>query len=274
MSCLALGHDARSSHQHDRQSIEISGMRRHNEDGSVLRRCLLAPHRDPVETPKQEEQSHDPAHQCLRIATSKHHHTWLLDQNRTQHNAVTQAYDEPLEKKHIGFIKGCFNSETSFYCTRLSKASFSPGRKVWLSVSIIVQQDATMYSLGFVSPWIIIYSNKSTNQMHHSLRVIACRLTLILLTWRKWWAPNNASKQQMGFNSEFKALNTAQHVSGILMSIIRSLSIAVAVSGLPLERGGSSVPTVNQRRLLQLISSWWWTWECPKHIELYLNDKQ
>jgi len=32
-------------------------------------------------------------------------------------------------------------------------------------------------------------------------------LTLILLTWRKWWAPNNASKQQMGFNSAFKGLN-------------------------------------------------------------------
>ena len=32
-------------------------------------------------------------------------------------------------------------------------------------------------------------------------------LTLVLLTWRKWWAPNNASKQQMGFNSAFKGLN-------------------------------------------------------------------
>jgi hypothetical protein len=36
-------------------------------------------------------------------------------------------------------------------------------------------------------------------------------------------------------------LNTAQHVLGILMPIISSLSTAVAASGLPLELGGSSV---------------------------------
>ena len=31
--------------------------------------------------------------------------------------------------------------------------------------------------------------------------------TLILLTWRIWWAPNNANKRQIGFNSAFKGLN-------------------------------------------------------------------
>jgi len=49
------------------------------------------------------------------------------------------------------------------------------------------------------APYIYIYDISS-------LRVND--LTLILLTWRKWWVPNNVSKQQMGFNSGFKGLIT------------------------------------------------------------------
>jgi len=47
--------------------------------------------------------------------------------------------------------------------------------------------------------------------MHHSAtlaknKIIPSNLTLILLRWRIWWAPSNASKWQMGFNSAFKGL--------------------------------------------------------------------
>ena len=38
-------------------------------------------------------------------------------------------------------------------------------------------------------------------------RLCCTKLTLMLLTWRIWWAPNNASKWQVGFNSAFKGLN-------------------------------------------------------------------
>jgi len=35
---------------------------------------------------------------------------------------------------------------------------------------------------------------------------VKINLTLNPLTWRIWWAPNNASRWQMGFNSVFKGL--------------------------------------------------------------------
>jgi hypothetical protein len=41
---------------------------------------------------------------------------------------------------------------------------------------------------------------------HNAQLTISFHLNLILLTWRIWWAPNNASKWQMGFYLAFKEL--------------------------------------------------------------------
>jgi len=45
-------------------------------------------------------------------------------------------------------------------------------------------------------------------------------LTFILLTWKKWLAPNNASRQQVGFNSGFKGLNTKLNPICNLLTLI------------------------------------------------------
>jgi len=54
------------------------------------------------------------------------------------------------------------------------------------------------------------YSEREFNDFLQSLHTNTgiIPLTLILLTWRIWWAPNNASKWQMGFNSAFKGFNS------------------------------------------------------------------
>jgi hypothetical protein len=62
--------------------------------------------------------------------------------------------------------------------------------------------DATLVAVGTVS-----YSEECIWPWLHRQS-----LTLILLTWNIGWAPNNASKWQMGFNSTFKGLTLAMVV--------------------------------------------------------------
>jgi len=64
-------------------------------------------------------------------------------------------------------------------------------------------------------------------------------LTLNPLTWKIWWAPNNASRWQMGINSAFKGLNntsTACNAHGPYYTVICGLS------------GSHIFPTLSQKR--------------------------
>jgi hypothetical protein len=56
----------------------------------------------------------------------------------------------------------------------------------------------------------------STTQHGPMFRRHGIQLTLILLTWRIWWAHYSASKWQMGFISAFKGLTVKQEDIGVL----------------------------------------------------------
>ena len=58
-------------------------------------------------------------------------------------------------------------------------------------------------------------------------------LNLTLKTWRKWWAPNNACKWQMGFNSSFKGYEVPV-VTGTLFQVAAAL-YRLAVSKRPVD---------------------------------------
>jgi len=55
-------------------------------------------------------------------------------------------------------------------------------------------------------------------------------LTLILLTWKIRWAPNNNSKWQMGFNSAFKGLRSFAHSSLSRATFFQFLTSNILIS--------------------------------------------
>jgi hypothetical protein len=64
-----------------------------------------------------------------------------------------------------------------------------------------------------VTNWHYPYTLSLVTSILHDT-VIQAILTLILLMWRIGWAPKNASRWQMGFNSAFKGLIFISHTSG------------------------------------------------------------
>jgi hypothetical protein len=62
----------------------------------------------------------------------------------------------------------------------------------------------TMQCPNYLRHRVPLFTNKCTKAC--SSKPLTIQFTLILLTWNIGWAPNNASKWQMKFNSAFKGL--------------------------------------------------------------------
>ena len=96
-----------------------------------------------------------------------------------------------------------------------TNASFICGIKVifsimnlYLFLNCVTSDLRSVSSLWFDMRSIcyLLYNNMHIKLERVRTQTQLCQLTLNPLTWRVWWAPNNASKWQMGFNSAFKGL--------------------------------------------------------------------
>jgi len=75
---------------------------------------------------------------------------------------------------------------------------------VWLSEQT---EPFSLYIINrsvFITVVESVYSAVRTESLYNT--DTSRPLTLYLLVWRIWWATNNASKGQMGFNLAFKGL--------------------------------------------------------------------
>jgi hypothetical protein len=95
-------------------------------------------------------------------------------------------------------------------------------------------------------------------------------LTLILLTWRKWWAPHISSRWQLGFNLAFKGL-------------ILSFLILVCLS----RRSSRNINPINiksdilkiwhqweERQLTYMLIKIWWQWDLLVYWRQLLKNWQ
>ena len=81
-------------------------------------------------------------------------------------------------------------------------------------------------------PNLKYYTDVHTEAMRKTTTILSrwsiFDLTLILLTWRIWWVPNNASKWQIGFNLAFEGL-TEEKRQGNLSQIVNQTCISIII---------------------------------------------
>ena len=129
----------------------------------------------------------------FRLLHSVYYNSIITIRKKRRHTTLLTSKTYWLRDAPTGLtINNCTLCPHCIYVFRIylrTNRDFCPIQRTWL-VFIIEKKSA--------------YCAVRTGSLNKE--VCASSLTLILLTWRIWWDPNNASRWQMGFNLAFKGL--------------------------------------------------------------------
>ena len=81
-------------------------------------------------------------------------------------------------------------------------------------------------------------------------------LTLILLTWRIWWAPNNASRWQMGFSWAFKVATSALDEASVIFTLWPLYPCAESLFPISRKNDGSHIrcgPCIQEKKVYCIL---------------------
>jgi hypothetical protein len=107
------------------------------------------------------------------------------------------------------------NSNWEVKCISLFSSAFVVTKRQCCLFQFSPWCETQISDLKSESFFSILHICSQTNKLH-LLLLVHFYLTLTLLTWRIWWASNNASKWQMGFHSAFKGLITVDYSLSII----------------------------------------------------------
>jgi len=119
-----------------------------------------------------------------------------------------------------------FVYSTQNHLTRLlTRGSFTEDRQCTYNLNIVVGLRNVYTPSAIATAW---YKFTQARRFHDDL-------TFMLLTWRIGWAPNNASKWQMGINSAFKGLTSpvTKKNSSVFLWIFRNVCLTLSQYGFP-----------------------------------------
>ena len=173
------------------------------------------------------------------------------------------------------------------YCVYWTLEIFNTSSPVGRNHSVLVRRTAVMgVSQWRLGVWPIFIFNETKIVKHSVCWQRPSRISYFDILFAQKQSATVIQMNQLDATMVYWSIRSAQHVSGNILSIIRSVRQIFTAYGILLSWAGRRwaaawdaaahrLPTHHHNRIpyavnISVSRSWWWTKYCPKHVELIL----